>query len=720
MSSSSSRPSAGAVSNAADAGSNPGGTRLTNIRSIMGGPRKGPRLGDLSVQTSSYGSMVPRIYGTMRVAGTVVWATELKEESAFQGDGKSGPETVAYTYSASFAVALSSRPAARIKRIWADGKLLRGAAGDFKVSTGFRFYPGSEGQEVDPLIASVEGVERTPAYRGLALAVFEDLQLAEFGNRIPSITFELEADDDGIELGALLADASGRIIRSADARRLVGYAAHGKDVSDAVAPLVEAFDVELREQEGALQSPDDHTVRILAEDDLGADADIGGSPRIERSQVPATSLPSALTLNYYDPVRDYQAGQARASIPSVSRVARQMLLPCALDANEAKGLAGTQIARTWATRERLTLRLPAQHCGLSPGMLVRVPGAPGDWVIDQASLERFVVRLVVRPAWKSAEARIADPGRGLPQPDIVAAPTALALFDLPEPDSGQPTLHLAAASPSGAWRPVPISIAVNGVITTGQSAPAEAILGETLTALSTGQAALMDLAGQVDVRLANVDHWLQARDDVALAAGANLAMIGDEAIQFGSVQPIGEGRFRLSRLLRGRRGTEWAMAGHAAGEPFVLLESGSLRPIPVPIEMMGGLVSVTAHGRGDGSDPNAVSRAANGEALRPLSPAHLAAVRESGGSLIVHWVRRSRQGWAWLDEVDIPLDPQMQGYRVKLSGAAATIERSSTVEQVTISAPEVATMGAGPITIDVRQVGPMALSHEATIIFDNA
>ena len=43
------------------------------------GPRTGPRLGDLSVQTSSYGTPVPRIYGTMRVAGTVVWATELKE-----------------------------------------------------------------------------------------------------------------------------------------------------------------------------------------------------------------------------------------------------------------------------------------------------------------------------------------------------------------------------------------------------------------------------------------------------------------------------------------------------------------------------------------------------------------------------------------------------------------------------------------------------------------
>ena len=33
-----------------------------------GGPKQGPRLGDLSVQTSSYGTAIPRIYGRMRVA----------------------------------------------------------------------------------------------------------------------------------------------------------------------------------------------------------------------------------------------------------------------------------------------------------------------------------------------------------------------------------------------------------------------------------------------------------------------------------------------------------------------------------------------------------------------------------------------------------------------------------------------------------------------------
>ena len=49
----------------------------------------------------------------------------------------------------------------------------------------------------------------TPAHRGIAYAVFEQLQLADFGNRIPSLTFEVIADEapvrvgDGTEVGVV-------------------------------------------------------------------------------------------------------------------------------------------------------------------------------------------------------------------------------------------------------------------------------------------------------------------------------------------------------------------------------------------------------------------------------------------------------------------------------------------------------------------------------------
>ena len=151
--------------------------------------REGPRLKDLSISTSSYGQPIPQVYGTARVAGTIVWATDLIESRSSSGGGKGSPKVTSFSYSSSFAVALSSRPIARVGRIWADGQLLRGAAGDLKVGGTLRVYTGVADQPVDPLLAA--GAEGTsPAYRGWAYVVFEGLHLADFGNRIPALSFE--------------------------------------------------------------------------------------------------------------------------------------------------------------------------------------------------------------------------------------------------------------------------------------------------------------------------------------------------------------------------------------------------------------------------------------------------------------------------------------------------------------------------------------------------
>ena len=54
-----------------------------------------------------------------------------------------------------------------------------------------RFYAGNETQDADPLIEEIEGDGNTPSYRGVAYIVFEDMPLAQFGNRIPQLQFEI-------------------------------------------------------------------------------------------------------------------------------------------------------------------------------------------------------------------------------------------------------------------------------------------------------------------------------------------------------------------------------------------------------------------------------------------------------------------------------------------------------------------------------------------------
>ena len=148
------------------------GSLIGNVidREILFKPagREGPRLTELALQTSSYGAQIPRLFGTMRVAGSVIWATDLIEHRSKEG-GKGRPTVTNYSYTASFAVALSGRAVLGVGRIWADGKLLRGSAGDWKSGVGaFRLHPGDEDQAADPLIAAAEGAGDAPAHRGTA------------------------------------------------------------------------------------------------------------------------------------------------------------------------------------------------------------------------------------------------------------------------------------------------------------------------------------------------------------------------------------------------------------------------------------------------------------------------------------------------------------------------------------------------------------------------
>ncbi|MFD2431291.1 hypothetical protein ACFSUK_30995 [Sphingobium scionense] len=202
--------------------------------------REGARLSDLQLQTSSYGTQMPRLFGRMRVAGTVIWATDLREIRTKSGGGKGQGSSTSYSYSASFAVALSARGVRSIGRVWADGNLLRGAAGDFKTQVGaFRLHDGGEDQAPDPLIASAQGADMTPAHRGIAYAVFEDLLLSDYGNRIPSLTFE--ADAGAVTIDAIVGALSEGQMGCAAAEEVEGFAASGADLSEAIAPLVDAY-----------------------------------------------------------------------------------------------------------------------------------------------------------------------------------------------------------------------------------------------------------------------------------------------------------------------------------------------------------------------------------------------------------------------------------------------------------------------------------------------
>jgi len=181
----------GAIGSAADAvllsrvGQGGGARRIT----------QGPRLKDLDGISATEGAPIPRLYGRARLGGQVIWATRLEEEPVYsvtrprggKGGGSRGKAAVdvSYRYYANVAIGLCEGPVAMVRRVWADGKPL-----DLTDVT-MRLHSGEEDQPPDPLIVAKQGVGGTPAYRGLAYVVIERLPLADFGNRLPQLNFEV-------------------------------------------------------------------------------------------------------------------------------------------------------------------------------------------------------------------------------------------------------------------------------------------------------------------------------------------------------------------------------------------------------------------------------------------------------------------------------------------------------------------------------------------------
>jgi hypothetical protein len=162
---------------------------------------EGPRVTDLSASTSAYGLVQTRIFGTVGVAGNLIWSdelTEIRNEEEVGGKGGGGTEqtVVNYTYTVTCAYALCEGPISAVRRIWFDSEIVYDARNSntgisVKDGVNLRIYLGGESQGADPDIQQIEGIANTPAYRGTAYIVISDLLLTEYGNRRPNVRAEV-------------------------------------------------------------------------------------------------------------------------------------------------------------------------------------------------------------------------------------------------------------------------------------------------------------------------------------------------------------------------------------------------------------------------------------------------------------------------------------------------------------------------------------------------
>ena len=75
-----------------------------------------------------------------------------------------------------------------------------------------------------------------------------------------------------------------------------------------------------------------------------------------------------------------------------------------------------------------------------------------------------------------------------------------------------------------------------------------------------------------------------------------------------------------------------------------------------------------AHGVGDGIEGVTARVLIAGASVRPPMPVGARQLRLPDGRVAIAWTRRSRAGWRWLDDVDVPLGEEREAYRVSVNG----------------------------------------------------
>ena len=202
-----------------------------------------------------------------------------------------------------------------------------------------------------------------------------------------------------------------------------------------------------------------------------------------------------------------------------------------------------------------------------------------------------------------------------------------------------------------------------------------------------------------------------ARSDGEVLNGANAALVewadGWELLQFATAELVSAERYRLSRLLRGQRGSEWVMSGVAGAGARVLFLTGAEARVHVGDNEVGAALDWRAW-RGTPQEATAWSGVyAHEEAgLAMWSPAHLKA-RWAGGDIELDWIRRARKrGDAWV--AGEPVHEISESYEVSIREGGELVrswvssEPVATYEQ---SLRENDFPGGGTAVIEVAQVG---------------
>ncbi|MDD3029980.1 MAG: phage tail protein [Alphaproteobacteria bacterium] len=392
-------------------------------------------------------------------------------------------------------------------------------------------------------------------------------------------------------------------------------------------------------------------------------------------------LPLEVALDVIDPARNYEVNCQRARrLACAARTVQKISLPIVCSAAAAKKVAETKLYTAWAERDMVRLSLSRAWLALDPSDVIDI-GLDRPFRIASVVLKGGVVTVEGFYSYASAleSAAAVDDDDNTASASLNApVASSLYLMDLPllRTADDQPGVYVAVTGCDG-WKSAEVLRSSDGASYAAfASVSAAAVGGMATSILGDGSPYYCDNANTVTVQV--IAGELESCSWEDMSNGANAALLGDEIIQFQNATLTGPGLYTLSRLLRGRRGTEDACASHALGEAFVLLDTTSVAFVPDTLSDRGRSFSFRALSTGQSlSDAKDYTFAYGMKTLCPLAPVHLRAVRSALGDVTFSWVRRARLDAEWVDYIDVPLDEISEAYALSILNGDETVRTFS-------------------------------------------
>lgn len=672
--------------------------------------------GDLQIQSSSLGAGIVKGYGTIPVAGNIIWGTKFVEHITTStqtvGGGKGGGgststvTTTTYSYTVSFAIAICRGPISRISTVWADGNEISLSAFDCSI------YYGTEDQPPDPFMEGIEGAGRVPAYRGIAYIVFKNVPLEKFGNRIPTFQFLTVFPKNNVaQIVQEICTDAGFVpedldVTSISDKTIRGFAVQGaKTFRSQIEALQVVFLFDAMEFNGQVvfKERDFTNVISVPEEDMGVYETSKPEKAYQFKRAADLSLPKTVKLAYLSSDCRYTDAVVTAKRQVTKSVTdSQLSTNVVLSDAEATQLAEVRLKELWINRTTFETSLSTKYAAVQPGTLIETSTTVGKnlLLVTKASygkpgINKISATAVSRQAYTTTS-RTVDPG----SPGIAAldpTPVRFEILDIPQLPSNfediQNVLLVAASSEVYYGANLFQSMDDGTNYTILKSNLPKGIIGDATTVLPAGDTHTWDMTSTVTVKL--LAGTISSSNKDSVLNGANMCVIANEVMQFLTATLVATGTYELSGLLRGRFGSEDQVTEHSIGDRFVMLSRDNVTAIPCPSttwfkkwSLKGGSVlkSVTdASYKTFDFTPQAVF-------AQPLSPCRTWLERDASKNITIHWTRRTRGNGDMLDFADAPLNEDSEKYEIDVmssNAATATVKRT-----IAVAAQQVATYSA--------------------------